>query len=268
MTGPERLLAAALSEEGYLEKASNKDLDDKTANAGKGNWTKYARDLDALGFYHAPKNGYAWCAVFVGWCFVQSFGLDIALRLLCQPMGGYGAGCTTAVWYYKAKGQFYISGPQPGDQIFFTNDGGKTCCHTGIVERVEGIRIYTIEGNTSTGAGVIPNGGCVARKSYTLGYNKIAGYGRPDWTIIQDEEDDDMDKERFRELWQELRQDLQDNDSGDWSEQARQWAVESGLMKGDGKTADGEKNYMWEDMLTREQFVTVLYRFARMLGAV
>ena len=44
----ERLLATARAEIGYIEKDTNAQLDDKTANAGDGNWNKYARDLDAL----------------------------------------------------------------------------------------------------------------------------------------------------------------------------------------------------------------------------
>ena len=50
----------AEQEVGYLEKASNANLDDKTANAGSGNYTKYARDLYNAGYYNGNKNGYAW----------------------------------------------------------------------------------------------------------------------------------------------------------------------------------------------------------------
>ena len=38
----------ALAEVGYLGKASNEQLGDKTANAGKKNFTKYARDMKAV----------------------------------------------------------------------------------------------------------------------------------------------------------------------------------------------------------------------------
>lgn len=56
------VLNLARSEVGYHEKASNSQLDDKDANAGSGNWTKYARDLDSLrNFYNTAKNGYRWC---------------------------------------------------------------------------------------------------------------------------------------------------------------------------------------------------------------
>ena len=81
----ERLLATARAEIGYIEKDTNAQLDDKTANAGDGNWNKYARDLDALGVvYNGKKNGYAWCDIFTDWCFIQTFGLELGLKLLCQ----------------------------------------------------------------------------------------------------------------------------------------------------------------------------------------
>ena len=41
----QKVISIALTEVGYLEKASNDQLDDKTANAGNKNYTKYARDM-------------------------------------------------------------------------------------------------------------------------------------------------------------------------------------------------------------------------------
>ena len=49
MSKPSDIVAIALAEVGYKEKASNAYLDDKTANAGSANWTKYARDLAKAG---------------------------------------------------------------------------------------------------------------------------------------------------------------------------------------------------------------------------
>lgn len=80
------------------------------------------------------------------------------------------------------------------------------------------------------------------------------------------EEDDMMDITQFKELWLKMRRELQDNDSGKWSEEARQWATSTGLVAGNGTQVNVEPNYMWEDLLTREQIVTVLYRFAKMMG--
>lgn len=198
MTAVERLLAVAAGEVGYLEKKSNAQLDDKAANAGSNNWTKYARDLDALGAYNGKKNSYAWCDMFVDWCFVKAFGFDLAFRMTGQKKGGLGAGCTCSANYYKSMGRWLTSAPQVGDQIFFTNDGGKTSNHTGIVVKVDGVRVYTIEGNTSGAAGVVANGGAVAEKSYLLTHKSIYGYGRPDWSLT--EEEWDMTKEEVIKL--------------------------------------------------------------------
>lgn len=172
----------ARNEVGYLEKASNKNLDDKTANAGKNNYTKYARDLDAIpGFYNYKKNGYEWCDIFVDWCLVKAFGADKAKELLRQPDKSLGAGCKYSMNYYKANGQLY-SKPAVGDQIFFKNSDGDIT-HTGLVYDVDKTYVYTIEGNTSSASGVVANGGAVAKKKYKLSYAKIAGYGRPDYDL-------------------------------------------------------------------------------------
>lgn len=270
LTAIERLIATAKAEEGYLEKATNAKLDSKTANAGSNNWTKYARDLDNIGnIYNGKKNGYAWCDVFVDWCFIKTFGVDLAMRLLCQPYGGAGAGCTYSVQYYKQKDQFHKSNPQAGDQIFFTNDGGKTSYHTGLVIAVGNGKVYTIEGNTSSAPGVVPNGGCVRTKSYNLTATYICGYGRPDWSLVGDsveQEDEDMTLDRFKELMKEYRAELQDNDCGTWSKDAREWAIANGIISGTGNNANGEPNYAWADQLTREQAAALFYRFAKLIG--
>lgn len=270
LTAIERLIATANAEEGYLEKATNAQLDSKTANAGSNNWTKYARDLDNIGnIYNGKKNGYAWCDVFVDWCFIKTFGVDLAMRLLCQPYGGAGAGCTYSVQYYKQKDQFHKSNPQAGDQIFFTNDGGKTSYHTGLVIAVGNGKVYTIEGNTSSAPGVVPNGGCVRTKSYNLTATYICGYGRPDWSLVGDsveQEDEDMTLDRFKELMKEYRAELQDNDCGTWSKDAREWAIANGIISGTGNNANGEPNYAWADQLTREQAAALFYRFAKLMG--
>ena len=174
------LIKIAEAELGYLEKASNKDLDSKTANAGKKNYTKYARDLAKAGFYNGSKQGLAWCAVFVTWLGWKLCGEDRAKaeKLLCQT-GPYGAGCTSAAQYYKQQGRFYTSNPKPGDQIFFWDAEKTRAAHTGIVVDVDDTYVYTIEGNTSSAAGVVENGGCVRNKQYKLNYARLYGYGRP-----------------------------------------------------------------------------------------
>ena len=271
MTAIERVIATARAEIGYIEKATNSQLEDKTANAGSGNWTKYAAFLDGLGVYNFPKNGYAWCDMFVDWCYISTFGLSVAMKMTNQPMGGYGAGCTQSAGYYRAVGRFHKGNPQPGDQIFFTNDGGKSMYHTGLVEKVSGGRVYTIEGNTSSTPGVVPNGGMVRDKSYSINYAQIGGYGTPDWSLVKEEEEmAEITQDRFNEMLKvgmaAYRAELQDNDAGKWSEADRQWAISTGLIKGAGTDASGQPNYMWADFLTREQAAALFHRFADMLG--
>ena len=82
----------------------------------------------------------------------------------------------TSAGYFKNKGQWHTT-PKVGDIIFFKNS--VRICHTGIVIMVSGDKVYTIEGNTSDGVEVIPNGGAVCAKSYKLNNSSIAGYGRP-----------------------------------------------------------------------------------------
>ncbi|MGN1370047.1 MAG: LysM peptidoglycan-binding domain-containing protein [Aristaeellaceae bacterium] len=173
-----KVIAIALAEVGYLEKASNAQLDDKTANAGNKNYTKYARDMKAVtGFYNGGKQGVAWCDVFVDWCFVKAYGAEAGRKLLCQPMKSAGAGVKWSASYYKAKGQYFTDVPHEGDQIFFGKNGSYT--HTGLVYQVANGKVYTVEGNTSAGKDVIPNGGAVCKKSYSLSNSRIMGYGRP-----------------------------------------------------------------------------------------
>lgn len=56
----EELIQVAMNELGYLEKRSNRDLSNKTANAGESNFTKYGEWYGMNGAY--------WCQMFVSWC--------------------------------------------------------------------------------------------------------------------------------------------------------------------------------------------------------
>lgn len=78
-----------------------------------------------------------------------------------------------------------------------------------------------------------------------------------------EQEETDMTPEQFKQMFNQMRQEWRDNDSSAYSQQAREWAVAKGLIAGGSSQ---EFNGMWEDIMTREQFVTVLYRFALMIG--
>ena len=167
-----KLIEIATAEIGYHEKASNEQLDSKTANSGSKNYTKYGRDLYKAGYYNGNKNGYEWCDQFVDWCFFKLCGSkEKAEYLECQT-GDYGAGCGFSMKYYKAAGRFDKT-PKVGDQIFFKynpNDTSYTADHTGIVVRVTDKLVETIEGNS---------GNEVRRKAYQRTDKTIVGYGHP-----------------------------------------------------------------------------------------
>lgn len=162
----------ARAELGYHEKASNADLDSKTANSGASNWTKYSRDLDAIGYFNTKKNGpYGeWCAILNCWEEYKLRGSGEAAReALYQPEPRYncGAGCTNQAAYFRENNAFYTS-PMVGDWIFFGAAGNEA--HTGRVIEVSDKRVYTIEGNVKNE---------VLLLTYDIDDKNIVGYGRP-----------------------------------------------------------------------------------------
>lgn len=175
------LLTTAKSWTGYLEKASNSQLEDYTANAGSSNYTIFAvRYCEYFGESLSVYQGAAWCAMFVSSVFGQTFGADVADEMIY----GHYAYCPYGVNHFKANSAWYDT-PEVGDVIFFTN--GTRASHTGIVYAVDSSKVYTVEGNTSGGSTLVANGGGVACKSYSLGYSKIMGYGRPNWSLCGSE---------------------------------------------------------------------------------
>lgn len=166
------VIKIALAEVGYKEKASNSQLDNPTANAGSNNYTKYARDLRDAGYYNGNKNGFAWCDVFVDWCFYKAFGKTEGQRIECQT-GDLGAGCKYSKQYYQNKGRCDRK-PKVGDQIFFTSGG--TISHTGIVTAVNGEKVSTVEGNS---------GDQVKKHTYSLSNSYVDSFGHP----LYDEEE-------------------------------------------------------------------------------
>ena len=84
------------------------------------------------------------------------------------------------------------------------------------------------------------------------------------------EQEDEMDQEKFNRMFEaamgQYQEKLRDNDCGKWSQEARRFAVEHGIFAGSGTAPDGQPNFMWEDLLTREQCAQVLYAFAQRFG--
>lgn len=173
----DKVIKIALSEVGYLEKKSNSQLYNKTANAGSGNYTKYGKEMHDI-YPSVMDFPAAWCDAFVDWCFYKAYGVSTAKSLIGGDFNDY---TVASAQMYKNKKAWYTSSPQIGDQIFFKNS--KRICHTGLVYDVDNTYVYTIEGNTSGASGVIANGGGVCKKKYKLTNSSIAGYGRPKYDI-------------------------------------------------------------------------------------
>lgn len=60
-----KVIDIALGEVGYLDKRTNSKLDERTANAGAGNFTKYGK--------WAGANGATWSGSFISWCFCAAY---------------------------------------------------------------------------------------------------------------------------------------------------------------------------------------------------
>jgi hypothetical protein len=114
-----------------------------------------------------------WCDVFVDSGFISCFGLENACKMTYQPMGAGSALCKQSAQYYKDAGAWSMQ-PEIGDQVFFYASGDIN--HTGIVVRVDGGSVHTVEGNSSD---------MVAERVYSVNDSKIAGYGRPDWAVVE-----------------------------------------------------------------------------------
>lgn len=67
-------------------------------------------------------------------------------------------------------------------------------------------------------------------------------------------------QETFKANFEAFRKLLKDNDCGNWSKDAREWAIANGVIAGVGNLANGKPNYAWQDFLTREQMAQIEYR--------
>ena len=165
-----KLIQIAKNEIGYLEKASNSQLDSKTANAGENNYTKYWRDIKP------DYQGQPWCAAFVSWCMMKAFGLDTAKKLLKHWPYVY---CPTMADLFTLN-----ANPKIGDIVIFKRNG--EFAHTGIVIKVSGDRFWTVEGNTSGGSTIIANGGGVCQKSYYNSNLPGTKFCTPNYSLVKD----------------------------------------------------------------------------------
>ena len=171
----DKIYAVAKAEVGYLEKASNAYLDDKTKNAGYNNYTKYWRDVCKLGMLKAygisAGSGFAggsdwpYCACGVTWAFIKALGEARAKTLLLHGDAAF-INCETMYGKAKAAGRL-VSMPQAGVLVFFKHSNG-VHYHVEFCYAVSKGIMFTIGWNTSGASSVIANGGGVCAKRYQV----------------------------------------------------------------------------------------------------
>lgn len=166
MTTAKDVLKAARSQIGVTESPANS------------NKTKYGKQYGW--------NGVFWCAIFVWWCFWKAK----ATSIVAKSASAAGIQDETVSkkggkWIMKknksaAERKKYLKKARPGDIVSFdfgAMDAARD--HTGLVYKVSGQYVITIEGNTSK-AGSQSNGGmvCEQRRLYT----SICSAVRPAYT--------------------------------------------------------------------------------------
>lgn len=137
---------------------------------GANNHTKYGDEMHSLQPSNMDKNA-PWCDCWCDWCIYKmcqrfGFGADMARKVLCGDFDDY---TYASVDLYK-KAKRWTSVPARGHQIFFGGSG-----HTGLVDKIVGDKVYTIEGNA---------GDEVRRKVYDIGDSRIIGYGMPRYDLV------------------------------------------------------------------------------------
>jgi hypothetical protein len=124
--------------------------------------------------WYGFKSRVEWCAVFVSWCADQCGYIDAGIIPKFSS-------CAYGVQWFKNNGQWRDNDytPNPGDIIFYDfNYNDSVSDHVGIVARVEGDMVYTIEGNTGVGN----TEDICAERRRGLNNAAILGYGVPLYT--------------------------------------------------------------------------------------
>lgn len=168
MTIREKYIKLVKSQLGYKETGINN--------------TKYSRWFDNEGwqFFNYKKNGNPgteWCSIFLLWALCQNdvgLGRDKVRSFLGLPAPKYNAAAgVRELWDYLVKKGYKVDKTkgQPGDFIFFNNKS-----HVGMIEKVEGGKYYTIEGNKNNK---------VSACSYAISSSSIYGVCHPKWENVE-----------------------------------------------------------------------------------
>lgn len=191
-----------------------------------------------------------WCAATV-----TAAGIEAGLHDIILPE----CSCSRMIALYQEKGLWMEDDayrPQPGDIIMYdwqdsgSGDNRGAPDHVGIVEQVSNNTITIIEGN---------KGKAVARRTLAVNGRYIRGYCLPDYASKAKEESG-MNQEQFDAMMEDYESrhalPVPDNTSAAWEKDGVDWAVENGIMAG-----DGHGDLMLHAPLTRAQFAVMLKRY-------
>ena len=191
-----------------------------------------------------------WCAATV-----TAAGIEAGLHDIILPE----CSCSRMIALYQEKGLWMEDDayrPQPGDIIMYDwQDNGRgddrgAPDHVGVVERVADNTITVIEGN---------KGEAVARRTLAVNGRYIRGYCLPDYAS-KAKEGSEMNQEQFDTMMEDYERrhalPVPDSTPAAWEKEGVDWAVENGIMSG-----DGAGNLMLHSPLTRAQFVVMLKRY-------
>lgn len=196
-------------------------------------------------YYGGKVNGsqYHWCVVFIWWLYQQ---LGKSSRFYG---GGKTASCGTLLSWAKMYG-LTMDKPKRGCWVMFDWTGDGMPNHIELVTDFNSDSITSIGGNTG------PKSDRVLKQERS--YTNVLTYIWPYW-----KEDTEVTLDEFKELMSQYRGELQDNDAWNTaeSENARNFCIENGIVQGGDPLPDGSPNYMWQDLLNREQMAIMLKRF-------
>lgn len=174
------LIERAKSQVGYCEKASNKDLDSFTGNAGDSNYTKFSRDVNNVGLSGCQAQ--PWCCTFAFWQELQEYGKDIALKHWNMTEKTYcGYNCFSTYNVFKKVGKVGMT-PKLGAVVIFNFS------HAGRVINTyskSGVQYFScLEGNTGAGT-TNRNGGETKIKERRFDDPTVKGFCYIDYDVIE-----------------------------------------------------------------------------------
>lgn len=172
-------------------------------------------------------NGVPWCVQ------AQAYWFNKAREFKAFMGGEKTASCSQLLAWHKAHDNVVDkSDIRVGDLLILNFSGTQETQHIGLVtEELKDGFYHTVEGNTSPGEEGSQNaGGCVALKTRSV--KQVVAVIRPQYKP-------------------ELPEDVRNH----WAEEAIEWAIEEGLMKG---YPDG--SFQPDKPMTRAEFATVEYR--------